>query len=119
MSSERNARENPVKVKLPKLIISKFENLDWLRFWNQFDIEIDRADITTVRKFSYLKELVIPKIRALVDGLPFNTEVYVRAKAISKAKFGKPSEVTNSHIQCIMSLSLITQNNVIKIHDFY
>ena len=119
MSSERNARENPVKVKLLKLIISKFENLDWLRFWNQFDIEIDRADITTVRKFSYLKELVIPKIRALVDGLPFNTEVYVRAKAISKAKFGKPSEVTNSHIQCIMSLSIITQNNVIKIHDFY
>ena len=25
ISSERNARENPVKVKLPKMIISKFE----------------------------------------------------------------------------------------------
>ena len=50
MSSERNARENPVKVKLPKLIISKFEgtNLDWLRFWSQFQMEIDRVDITTV-----------------------------------------------------------------------
>ena len=36
MSSERNVRENPVKEKLPKLIISKFEeiNLDWLRFWS-------------------------------------------------------------------------------------
>ena len=50
MSSERNARENPVKVKLPKLIISKFEgtNLDWLRFWSQFEMEIDQVDITTV-----------------------------------------------------------------------
>ena len=62
---------------------------------------------------------MIPKVRALVDGLPFNTEGYERAKAILKAKFGKPSEVTNAHIQCIMSLPIITQNNVIKIHDFY
>ena len=58
MSSEKNARENPVKVELSKLIISKFEgtNLDWLRFWSQFEMEIDRADITTVSKFLYLKE---------------------------------------------------------------
>ena len=50
MSSERDARENSVKVKLLKLIISKFEgtNLDWLRFWSQFQMEIDRVDITTV-----------------------------------------------------------------------
>ena len=62
---------------------------------------------------------MIPKVRALVDGLPFNTEGYETAKAILKTKFGKPSKVTNAHIQCIMSLPMITQNNVIKIHDFY
>ena len=103
------------------MIISKTEgtNLDWLRFWSQFEMEIDRAGITTVSKFSYLKELVIPKKRALVDGLPFSTEGHERGKAILKAKFGKLSEVTNAHIQCIMSLPIITQNNVIKIHDFY
>ena len=93
MSSERNTRENPVKVEFSKLIISKFEgtNLDWLRFWSQFEMEIDRADITTVSKFLYLKELVIPKVRAFVDDLPLNTEVYDRPKAILKAKFGKLS----------------------------
>ena len=43
MSSERNARENSVKMKLPKLIISRSEgtNLDWLRFWSKFEMEID------------------------------------------------------------------------------
>ena len=58
MSGERSARENPVKVKLPRLIISKFKgtSLDWLRFWSQFEMGVDRADITTVSKFSYLKE---------------------------------------------------------------
>ena len=45
-------------------------------------MEIDRADIATVSKFLFSKELVIPKVRALVDGLPFNTEGYERAKAI-------------------------------------
>ena len=46
MSSERNARGNPMKVKLPKLITSKFEgtNLYWLRFWSQFEMEIDQVD---------------------------------------------------------------------------
>ena len=121
MSSERNARNNPVNGKLPKLIITKFEgtNLDWLRFWFQFEMEIDRVGITTVSTFSHLKELVIPKVRALVDGLSFNTEGYETAKAILKTKFGKPSKVTNAHIQCIMSLPIITPSNVIKIHDFY
>ena len=82
-------------------------------------MEIDQAGITTVNKFSYLKELVIPKVRALVDGLPSNTKKYERAKAILKAKFVKRSEVTNEHIQCIMSLPIVAQSNVIKTHDFY
>ena len=45
------------KVKLPKLVISKFEGtaLDWFRFWNQFETEIDKQDISPVTKFSYLK----------------------------------------------------------------
>ena len=110
-----------MKVKLPKLIISKPEgtNLDWLRFWSQFEAEIDHPDITTVSKFSYLQELLIPKVRSLIDGLPVNTEEYERTKAILKAKLGKPSEVTNARIQCFVSLPTITQTSVGKIHDFY
>ena len=38
-------------------------------------IETDRADITTICKFSYLKELVIVKVRALVYSLPFNRRI--------------------------------------------
>ena len=72
----------------------------------------DRADITTASKFSYFKELVIPKIRALIDGLSFNTDL--------KAKFGKPRKVTNAHIQCIiMSLLAITQTSFGKIHYIF
>ena len=36
-----------------------------------------------------------------------------------KAKFEKPSEVANTHIQYIMSLPTITQSGDRKIHNFY
>ena len=103
------------------MITSKFEgtNLDWLRSWSQFETEINRVDITTISKFSYLKELVIPKLSALIDGLPINTEGYERAKTILKANFGKPNQVTNPHIHCILSLPTITQNSAGNIHNFY
>ena len=41
-------------VKLPKLIISKFRGtaMDCFRFWNQFETEIDKQDISPVTKFS-------------------------------------------------------------------
>ena len=52
-NSDKQFRKNTVKVKLPKLKISKFEgtNLDWLRFWSQFETETNCNDITTVSKF--------------------------------------------------------------------
>ena len=51
------------KVKLPKLVISKFEGtaLDWFHFWNQFKTEIDKQDISPVTKFSYLRSFYFPK----------------------------------------------------------
>ena len=92
----------------------KFEgrNLDWLRFWSQFETKIYRTDETTLSKLSYLRKLVIPKVRALVDGLPFHTEVCERRETTLKAIFRKPSEETNVHIQCIISLQTITEFSV-------
>ena len=52
-----------VSVKLPKLKIANFEGtvLDWFRFWNQFETEIDQFQISPIKKFSYLKELLFPQ----------------------------------------------------------
>ena len=58
--------------KLPKLIISKFQgtHLDWIRFWSQFETEIDKSTINQVAKFSYLRELLVPSARVLIDRRP-------------------------------------------------
>ena len=99
-----------IQVKLSKLAITKFEgtHLDWFRFWNQFETEIDKVEISAISKFSYLKEFLVPKLRALIDGLPFTPEGYARTKSILLAKFGKPSETAAAHIQCITSLPVVS-----------
>ena len=109
------------KAKLPELVITKFQgtHLDWQRFWGQFEAEIDKSDIGTVAKFSYLKELLVPRVKAIIDGLPFTSEGYVRAKNILKTKYGRPSEVANAHMQNIMGLPVIPGTNPARISEFY
>ena len=105
---------------LPKLVITKFNetNIDWLRFWNQFQAETDQADGAAVTKFSCLKELVNPKVRSCIDGLQFSAEGYEGAKAILKTRYGDTSEIVNAYVQNIMYLPTIHGANVGKIHDF-
>ena len=69
-------------------------------------------------RFPYLKELVIPKVRLLIDRLPFTSEGYTRAKSILMTKYGRPSEVANAHVRNIMSLLQISNANPQKIHEF-
>ena len=90
-----NSAQGTSKVKLPKLVITKFNGTftDWMRFWNQYEAEIDKSDISPVSKFSYLKELLIPSVRAMIDALPLTLEGYERGKQILKSKYGKPSEI--------------------------
>ena len=109
------------KVKLPELVITNFQgtHLDWQRFWGQFEAKIDKSDIGTVAKFSYLNELLVPRVKAIIDGLPFTSEGYVRAKNILKTKYGGPSEVANAHMQNIMGLPVIPGTNPARISEFY
>ena len=94
-------------------------HLDWTRFWNQFSVEIDSSRLASVTKLSYLKEFLDPKVRSIIDGLPFTSEGYNRAKSILEGKYGKPSEVSNAHIPSIMNLPYIGNADPYKIHRFY
>ena len=58
-------------------------------------------------------------MRALIDDLPFTSEVYARPKSILLAKFGKPSGVAAAHIQWITSLPVVSNSNPNKILEFY
>ena len=122
LKGKTQARGKPLTtVKLPKLEITKFKgtHMDWFRFWNQFETEVDRQNLDPVTKFNYLKEVIEPKIRIIIDNLQHTTEGYERAKSILKSKYGKQSEVINAHVQSIIALPVIKGTNPHKIHDFY
>ena len=108
-------------VKLPKLLITKYNGAleNWLSFWNKFEAEIDSTDLPAVTKFAYLKELVEPRVRKGIDGLPFTTEGYERAKSILKSNYGKMSEIVNAYIENILALPFISGTQPAKVHDFY
>ena len=81
--------EEKINVKLPKLIITTFDgsSLELFRLWSKFEREIDKAEIDPTSKFSYLKELLISRVRLLIDHLPFTSEGYSGAKSIFLGKF--------------------------------
>ena len=100
-ASHKDEKAELAKVKLPKLVITPFQgnHLDWLRFWNEFNAEIEKSALPAVSKFSYLKKLLVPKVKVLINGLPFNAEGYERAKVILESAYGKPMEVAKAHVQ--------------------
>ena len=65
----------------------------------------------SVTKFAYLQELLEPKARVDIDGLPLNTEGYEKAKIVIKEEYGKTSEVVNAYVNNILIPS--------KVNSFY
>lgn len=65
-----------------------------MRVLGQFDVEIDRLNLTSVIKCWHLKEFVDPKGRILIDDLPFTSEECNQVKSVYSAKFASPSAVS-------------------------
>ena len=70
-------------------------------------------------KFSNPKELLIPRVRLLINSLPFISEGYSRAKSTLLVKFGRSTEIAAAHIQRISLLPVIQNSHPNRIHDFY
>ena len=70
-------------------------------------------------KFSYLNELLEPKGRTTIEGFPFTTKGYKRAKNTLTTKYGKESKIVNAHLTNTMSLPVIYGSNPNKILEFY
>ena len=74
-ASRQTTNPAPTTAKMPKLVITKFAGTpqDWVRFWGQFDSQINKSAVDEVTKFSYLKELVEIKVESLL--MVFHSQV--------------------------------------------
>ena len=79
-AKEKVASPSTQNVKLPKLVITKYNGAleNWLTFWNKFEAEIDKTGLPAVTKFAYLKELVEPRVRKGIDDLLHQKATSVR-----------------------------------------
>ena len=118
---QKELEENRSAVKLPKLSITPFSGtvIDWVRFESQFSAMVDSQSVPAVTKFSHLKELLVPRVRQAIDGLPFNEEGYERAKKYLREKYGHPDEVAGAYVINLLEMPTITERNVAKVHQFY
>ena len=109
-------------VKLQRYTITPFHGdyKDWLRFWNQFEVEVDGANISEIRKFNYLLELVRGQPREDILGLPHTVEGYQEAKRILQTTYGKDFKVHKALIKEMESLHSITDiRRLDRVHEFY
>ena len=65
-----------------------------------------------MNKFSYLKEFVIPKVRALVDGFPFTPGGYGRANVIFFSFFLQ--FILKYHAQILFILQVLDKINKLR-----
>ncbi len=54
-----------------------------------------------------------------MDGLPFTSEGYAKARDLLKKRYGQTSEVVGAYVKAILELPTIKERDVSKIHSFY
>ena len=122
ITRETPAQPSTQSVKLQKYTITPFygEYKDWLRFWNQFMVEVDGSGIAEISKFNYLLELVKGKPKEDILGLPHSADGYKEAKRILEQTYGKETKVHKALIKELEGLPTITSiHKISNIHEFY
>jgi hypothetical protein len=122
VTQEATAQPSTQSVKLQKYTITPFfgDYKDWLRFWNQFTVEVDGSGISEISKLNYLLELVKGKPKEDILGLPHSVEGYKEAKRILEQTYGKEAKVHKALIKELEGLSAITSiHKISNIHEFY
>ncbi len=122
VTQETVAQPSTQSVKLQKYAITPFyeDYKDWLRFWNQFMVEVDGSGIAEISKFNYLLELVKGKPKEDILGLPHSVDGYKEAKRILEQTYGKEAKVHKALIKELEGLPTITSiHKISNIHEFY
>ena len=121
-SALRKNQTKPQAVKLQRYTITPFngEYKDWLRFWNQFTVEVDGSSISEISKFNYLMELVVGKPKEDILGLPHNEDGYQEAKRTLEMTCGRDIKIHKALIKEFENLSAITSIHKLKeVHEYY
>ena len=88
---------------------------DCPRFWGQFFQVVDKSNIATISKFTYLLDL---KVKRSVEALGIYKEGYNRAQTILGDRHGKESKRVKSYVKEVTDQPNVASNNPKKITEF-
>lgn len=120
--SGKHGTSSTQSIKLQKYTISPFSGdyKNWLRFWNQFTVEVDGSLLSEISKFNYLLELVKGKPKDDILGLPHTGDGYKEVKQILEQTYGKDIKVHKALIKELEELPAMSSiHRLNDIHDFY
>ncbi|XP_026063123.1 uncharacterized protein LOC113046525 [Carassius auratus] len=101
-------------VKLPKLIINKFngEISQWQDFWNQFETAIHKNDaLSKTEKFNYLKTYLTGAASKAIAGLMLTDSNYDHAIELLQNRFGRKDLLVNAHMTKLLNLCPVKKSN--------
>ena len=116
-STPRTTQIQDVRVKLPKLELSKFDGdiINWQGFWDQFLIAIHENDsLADIDKFTYLKSFLSDSALQSINGLSLNATNYKEAIDILHQRYGNKQVLISAHMQKLEKLPRIKSSNDIN-----
>ena len=115
-----NSEVSGVKVKLPQIILSKFDDTiaGWTPFWDSFSSAVDkRRDLTPSQKFTYLKGQLQGDSLTIIDRLPIEDGNYKIAVRLLKETYENKTIAIISQVEKLQSLK-INDFNLLEVRKF-
>ena len=116
-STESVCREYVSQVKLPKLVLRKFDGnvTNWITFWDSFESAIhSNTGLSNVEKFNYLTSMLERNAAEAISGLTLTAANYEEAIAILKRRFGNKQQIINKHMEILLNVEPVTAQNSLK-----
>ena len=118
-------RNENVLMRLPKLEIPKFsgEANKWPESWYSYEAAVDKSKkfkkFEKVEKFNCLKTLVISEAANAISGLSLTNDNYGEAINILKDRFGNKQIIISSHMNSLLKLPMVKENDLQQLRSFY
>ena len=89
-------------------------------FWDAFESSIHKnPTLAPIDKFSYLNSLLMKPAFDAISGLSLSASNYEEAIAILKKRFGNKQQIINRHMDILLNVSPMTNQDTRKLRELY
>ena len=92
----------------------------WPSFWDAFESSIRKnPKLAHIDKFNYLNSLLMKLALDAISGLSLTASNYEEAIAILKKRFGNKQQITNRHMDILVNVNPMINEDIRKLRELY